>query len=1334
MKYIFTLTSISPLYLHAHMDGIELSSFLGVLASMGLSYSLYLLYRIERVKKERDQALEKQKADANILYLQSRYASMGETLANIAHQWKQPLNAIGTIQNNIKANLIFQGNISKEKLLSNVETSFKLLQHLGETIDTFYGFLAQQHRPDGVFKISEPLETIRKITEYSLDNANIRLYFELESDPEITGCTNEFTHALLNLILNAKDAFDETDTAEPTITVRVRGDDQECSIEVIDNAGGIRLEPVDLVFSLHITSKTDGSGLGLFMTKKIIESRFGGKISAQNRNGGACFTVTLPYVHHTLESDSLLSPDDKANIEHINRLTHKVIELEEAKNTLTKWADIFQHAHWGIAIHIGTSNAFELFNPSFHALYGYSASEMKHLSVPDLFPEDTLLFLSKFQQKAFNEGYVAFETINRRKDGSLFPVSVELMALKNDEGEVLYHIANVWDQSEKKAAEELLLLKKFALDTINEAVYLIDENSMFHYVNDGACKALGYTKEELQSMGVVHIDPACSIGWWGIHWDDIKRLKTITGIASHKRKDGTVFPIEVSSNYFEFNGKGYSLAIARDITERLALEAQKEDERRERELRALADTSPGMMGAYHMRPDGSVCMPYASPNIYDLFGITPEEIKEDATPLMALSHPDDAEMIAQTIQESAQNMSLWNIEYRIIHPTKGERWMEGNTMPQPHPDGGIVWYGYVHDITERKRIEKELEDSHAFLTKLIDSLPDPIFVKDREHKWLILNKANYEFAGIEPGSLIGKSDYDFFPKEEADIFWEKDEEVFTSGNVNINEEYFTSADGATHYIQTIKAMFVGSDGKEYLVGTIRDLSERKEMEDELRKALEFNEGVIGAIPDLLFEIAPDSTYVGVWAQDETLLAAQKAILLGRKFKDILPPDAAEISFAAMREVDEKGFSIGKTFSLDLPNGKRWFELSLSKKQTSGNYIALSRDITERKRAEETIVQLNASLEDRVKERTHQLMKALEFNEGIINALPDLLFEVDREGRYLGVWANNPELLAAQKEILLNHSFEEILSPESTRIALEAIEEAEAKGLSFGKTIEIELSDGIHWFELSASKKCTEGTFLFISRDISERVKAEKALRKREEMFRAIVENSPDVISNYDLSMRRIYVNPMMQFLLGKPTEEILGKTPYEFSPLPDIENFEHLFHTVVEGKSEIEYESSYRTPWGEFRWGNQRIVPIFNDEHNVEGVMLIGRDITERFENEQRLKMLEAALNGSAEGIYINDRELNIIYVNDEACNMLGYTREEFMQMKITDIDADFSSEGINDLVERKILHKKIFFRTRHRTKEGTIIKVEISGSTFIHEENEIFVSVVKDVSAIMVS
>jgi len=146
--------------------------------------------------------------------------------------------------------------------------------------------------------------------------------------------------------------------------------------------------------------------------------------------------------------------------------------------------------------------------------------------------------------------------------------------------------------------------------------------------------------------------------------------------------------------------------------------------------------------------------------------------------------------------------------------------------------------GAVHiatDITEQKKVEKELKDARDHLEKIIDSVADPIFVKDREHRWALVNEAFCRFMGRSCGELIGKNDYDFHLEKEADAFWEKDEAVFRSGTTNISEEQFTDAKGTIHIIVTKKTLWKDARGETWIVGVIRDVTDFRTLEKELRK-------------------------------------------------------------------------------------------------------------------------------------------------------------------------------------------------------------------------------------------------------------------------------------------------------------------------------------------------------------------------------------------------------------------------------------------------------------------------------------------------------------------
>jgi PAS domain S-box-containing protein len=129
----------------------------------------------------------------------------------------------------------------------------------------------------------------------------------------------------------------------------------------------------------------------------------------------------------------------------------------------------------------------------------------------------------------------------------------------------------------------------------------------------------------------------------------------------------------------------------------------------------------------------------------------------------------------------------------------------------------------------------DLENAHHYLDDVIDSVADPIFVKDAKHRWVLLNKAFCDFVGRKRAELLGKSDYDFFPKNQADVFWMKDQIVFETGGENINEEEITDARGVLHTVVTKKVLYTDG-GEKRIVGVISDISDRRRLEQQLRQA------------------------------------------------------------------------------------------------------------------------------------------------------------------------------------------------------------------------------------------------------------------------------------------------------------------------------------------------------------------------------------------------------------------------------------------------------------------------------------------------------------------
>ncbi|HVJ14057.1 MAG TPA: PAS domain S-box protein [Polyangiaceae bacterium] len=209
-----------------------------------------------------------------------------------------------------------------------------------------------------------------------------------------------------------------------------------------------------------------------------------------------------------------------------------------------------------------------------------------------------------------------------------------------------------------------------------------------------------------------------------------------------------------------------------------------------------------------------------------------------------LRHDD---MVFETGQENVNEEVITNAggDLRTI-ATKKARYITRKHEPY------IV--GVIRDITDRKRAEQEVRElndelearvaertselaaAYSYLDDIIDSVADPIFVKDRQHHYVLLNKAFCEFIGRPREELLGKTDRELFPRSQADVFWASDEKVFSTGQENANEEEVTDTSGRTRTVVTKKMLYIDDAGVKRIVGISRDLTERKQLEEQLRQA------------------------------------------------------------------------------------------------------------------------------------------------------------------------------------------------------------------------------------------------------------------------------------------------------------------------------------------------------------------------------------------------------------------------------------------------------------------------------------------------------------------
>ncbi|NTW98909.1 MAG: hybrid sensor histidine kinase/response regulator [Geobacteraceae bacterium] len=244
----------------------------------------------ERVAMEVDKNLEKDRIMAH----QSRLAAMGEMLSNISHQWRQPLNNVSLIVQNLRVEFE-DGSLDADTCRSYVDECMKALSYMSRTIDNFREF----YHPDQArqsFALPSAIADAISLVREELESHGIGIETVNGYDSCIHGYKNEFSQILLNIIANAKEAILARQPEAPLIKVLTSRKGESAAVTITDNGGGIPPELIDKIFDPYFTTKfmSQGTGVGLFMSKMIIEKHMGGKISITNNGDGAEVTIELP--------------------------------------------------------------------------------------------------------------------------------------------------------------------------------------------------------------------------------------------------------------------------------------------------------------------------------------------------------------------------------------------------------------------------------------------------------------------------------------------------------------------------------------------------------------------------------------------------------------------------------------------------------------------------------------------------------------------------------------------------------------------------------------------------------------------------------------------------------------------------------------------------------------------------------------------------------------------------------------------------------------------------------------------------------------------------------
>mgnify|MGYP002344332668 FL=1 len=227
----------------------------------------------------------------HMIIKQSRQAAMGEMIGNIAHQWRQPLNSIGVIVQNIEDAYNYD-ELTKEYMVEKINNVMTLLSYMSHTIDDFRNFFKPDKEKQS-FSIAESVRSSLSFMDANFSHNNIKVDVDVVEDIKIWGYPNEYAQVLLNILNNARDIIKEREIKYGEIKIRVNASYSRSVVEIEDNGGGIRPDVIEKIFEPYFTTKEMGTGLGLYMSKMIVEKNMGGELKVENRGDGAVFTLLI---------------------------------------------------------------------------------------------------------------------------------------------------------------------------------------------------------------------------------------------------------------------------------------------------------------------------------------------------------------------------------------------------------------------------------------------------------------------------------------------------------------------------------------------------------------------------------------------------------------------------------------------------------------------------------------------------------------------------------------------------------------------------------------------------------------------------------------------------------------------------------------------------------------------------------------------------------------------------------------------------------------------------------------------------------------------------------
>jgi len=1021
-----------------------------------------------------------------------------------------------------------------------------------------------------------------------------------------------------------------------------------------------------------------------------------------------------------------ITPKTKNSVLYIAR---DITERKRTKEALIENEEKFQaltnQSTEGITVADMKGN-YVFVNPAFCEMSGYTKEELLTKTVFDM-KAPNQKNSSFYNSKGAMEG-VPIQVNLQRKDGTEY--LTEIVGKVISIGDQKLVLGTIRDISERKKTEEALKESEKKYRTIFEEFqdlyYKTDLKGILLDISPSVKKLSGFEPEEVIGKPVSDIYKNPSD-----HFNFVREIKKHGSVEDHELillgKGGREI-ISSATSHISYDNNNNPIGIEgvlRDITKRKQTEnALLESEQR---YSRLFQESNDAIFIHDL--EGNIID--VNRKTISLFGYAKDE-------LLSLNisqfHPSNEHKKSQEAFKTI--LKEESVSFEINFKKKNGEIFPGEVSSNLHViEGEKFVQGVVHDITERKRMETRLKQNEKMLRQIIDTLPNCIFVKDRNGKYLVVNKNMAELYGTSSEKLVGKYDYEiaqkWFKTVDYNKFRKTEQDVIDNGiTLFINSELFVYPDGTERWFQTTKIPFEMVDDHNCLLTISIDITERIKADEVIKSSEERLKILFESAPDAYYLIDLKGTFIDGNKAAEKLIKYTKEELIGKNFLNLKLLSAKELTKASkllLKSIQGKGTGPDE-FTLNRKNGKKvsveiqTYPVKIKNKTV---VLGIARDITERKKAEVLL---------RESEEQYRLL---------FNLLPYGGEVIDTNGRIIKCSPSTAQMLGYELSELIGKHITELLAPDSIHVFKQKFPEL-LSGKPMSADVCMICKDGTELNILRAAQPIMNGSnkiesVLALNIDITERNKALELLQESEEKHRKLIETTSEGFWLINEERVNIDVNQSLCDMLGYSRDEMIGKEPSDFV---DKVNNEILTKQIILSKTTKHrtYEISLKRKNGTNFPTLFNATSIFDKNGKPSGSFAFVTDITEKKKAEINLSESEKKYRDLFEKskdaiLIIHNRKF--VDCNQAAINMLNYqSKDEFLDIHPSKLSPEIQLDGrlsftkANEMMDTAISNGSHRFEWLHKRSNGEIFPVEVLLTAIsVEKKNQIIHTVWRDIT-----